>query len=181
MKHEFSPWRSEYFGRVKCECPFCEIAQKRLINSEVGEFETADEGNFVLFRAKHSFCVMNRYPYTLGEFMLVPFAHAAGLDEVSGEAWSEMSALTPLCVSVLQKTLNAGGVNVGINIGEASGAGIAEHLHIHFVPRWSGDTNFITTIAHTRIHGVPFFEQFSKLKEAFRARLGEFAKTEFEL
>ncbi len=170
MKHEFSPWRSEYFGAVRCECPFCEIAAGRLVNSPPGEFATSDEGNFVLFRTADAFCVMNRYPYTLGEFMLIPREHAESPEQLAAGVWAQMSALVPACVGVLRGALGAQGVNVGINVGAAAGAGIGEHLHIHFVPRWRGDTNFMTTIGRTRVHGVPFYEQFVKLRAAFRQR-----------
>ncbi len=179
LKHEFSPWRSEYFGSVRCKCPFCEIANKRLINSPEGEFATADEGNFVLFRRENFFCVMNRYPYTLGEFMLIPNAHEEHLERLPLGVWQEMSALFPLCVSVLKEALGAKGVNVGINLGSAAGAGIGEHLHVHFVPRWSGDTNFMMTTAYTRVHGVPFFAQYQKLKEAFGKKIKGTSKKPF--
>ncbi len=164
MEHEFSPWRAEYFktrkddGVTDHSCVFCDIAEN--IQN--------DEENFVLFRAKNCFAVMNRYPYTLGEFMIIPYIHTDNIENLDKNIWSEMSDLVQLGVGVLKESLNANGVNIGMNLGSAAGTGIAEHIHYHLVPRWSRDTNFITTIAYTRVHGVPFLDQYHTLKKAFQ-------------
>ncbi len=161
MRHEFSPWRSEYYeaSRTKKDggCVFCEIIKN----------QQNDEDNFVLFRAKECFALMNRYPYTLGEFMILPYSHADALDKISSECWMQMSLLVREGVKILKTTLSADGVNIGMNLGAAAGAGISEHIHYHLVPRWHKDTNFITTISYTRIHGAPFIEQYEILKRAW--------------
>lgn len=158
MKHEFAPWRSEYFKNKQEGCAFCGIVSS----------DNKDDENFVIFRAKHCFGVMNRYPYTLGEFMVIPYEHIDNVETLDDETWHEMSHFVQIGVGILKKYLNANGVNIGMNLGAAAGAGIAEHIHYHLVPRWNRDTNFITTIGHTRIHGVPFYEQYQALKDAFK-------------
>ena len=111
---------------------------------------------------------MNRYPYTLGEFMVIPYEHIDNIESLDTQIWLEMSQIVQIGVDVLKRVLNANGVNIGMNLGAAAGAGIAEHIHYHLVPRWERDTNFITTIGYTRVHGVPFMEQFKSLKDEFQ-------------
>ena len=161
--HLFAPWRSEYFGSKPSGCVFCAIANE----------PSKDDENFVLFRAKHCYGVMNRYPYTLGEFMIIPFKHSDNIESLESEIWLEISSLAQKSVAVLKNTLGAKGVNLGMNLGECAGAGIAEHVHLHLVPRWERDTNFITTIGGARVHGVPFGQQFDKLKVAFNELFGD--------
>lgn len=158
FKHEFSPWRSEYFKSKPTKCVFCDIAQN----------PQNDNDNFVLFRFEYCFCVMNRYPYTLGEFMIIPYEHIDNIENLADEIWSEISKIAKIGTKILKNTLHASGINIGMNLGIAAGAGISEHIHYHLVPRWERDTNFITTIAHTRVHGVPFKEEFEALKVAFK-------------
>lgn len=154
----FAPWRSEYFGKKQSGCVFCNIVQD----------SSKDDENFVLFRAKHCFSVMNRYPYTLGEFMIIPYFHTDNIESLESEIWLEMCEIAQRGVGILKSELGAKGVNLGMNLGAAAGAGIAEHVHLHLVPRWERDTNFITTIGGVRVHGVPFGEQYDKLKSAFK-------------
>ena len=142
---------------------FCTIANE----------PSKDDENFVLFRAKHCYGVMNRYPYTLGEFMIIPFKHSDNIESLESEIWLEISSLAQKSVAVLKNTLGVKGVNLGMNLGECAGAGIAEHVHLHLVPRWERDTNFITTIGGARVHGVPFGQQFDKLKVAFNELFGD--------
>lgn len=156
LHHEFAPWRAEYFSKKTEGCAFCDIAHSK-----------CDDDNFVLFRSERCFGVMNRYPYTLGEFMVIPYEHVDNIETLSPETWLEMSRIVQIGVRVLKQTLHATGVNIGMNLGADAGAGIAEHIHYHLVPRWKRDTNFITTIGYTRIHGVPFYEQYKALKNAF--------------
>ena len=157
MQHLCAPWRSEYFSAKKDSCVFCEV-----INSK-GD----DEKNGVLFRAKHCFGIMNLYPYSPGHFMIIPNHHTDNIEELDEQTWFEMSKFVRLGVEILKRELHAQGVNIGMNLGKAAGAGIAEHVHYHLVPRWSGDTNFITTIADVRVNGTPFHPLYQKLKKAF--------------
>ncbi|WP_103582847.1 HIT family protein [Campylobacter concisus] len=158
MQHLCAPWRSEYFSTKKDSCVFCDV-----INSD------DDDKNGVLFRAKHCFGIMNLYPYSPGHFMIIPNQHTDKIEELDDQTWFEMSKFVRLGVEILKKELYANGVNIGMNLGKAAGAGIAEHVHYHLVPRWSGDTNFITTISDVRVNGTPFYPLFEKLKKAFSA------------
>ncbi|ALF47694.1 HIT family hydrolase [Campylobacter concisus] len=158
MQHLCAPWRSEYFSAKKDSCVFCDV-----INSD------DDDKNGVLFRAKHCFGIMNLYPYSPGHFMIIPNQHTDKIEELDEQTWFEMSKFVRLGVEILKKELYANGVNIGMNLGKAAGAGIAEHVHYHLVPRWSGDTNFITTISDVRVNGTPFHPLFEKLKKAFSA------------
>ena len=158
MQHLCAPWRSEYFSAKKDSCVFCDV-----INSD------DDDKNGVLFRAKHCFGIMNLYPYSPGHFMIIPNQHTDKIEELDEQTWFEMSKFVRLGVEILKKELYANGVNIGMNLVKAAGAGIAEHVHYHLVPRWSGDTNFITTISDVRVNGTPFHPLFEKLKKAFSA------------
>ena len=101
--------------------------------------------------------------------MIIPNQHTDKIEELDEQTWFEMSKFVRLGVEILKKELYANGVNIGMNLGKAAGAGIAEHVHYHLVPRWSGDTNFITTISDVRVNGTPFHPLFEKLKKAFSA------------
>ena len=99
--------------------------------------------------------------------MVIPYVHTDNIESLDEQTWSQMSAYVREGVKILKRELNAAGVNIGMNLGKAGGAGIAEHVHYHLVPRWSGDTNFITSIAEVRVNGVPFTPLYEKLKAAF--------------
>ena len=105
--------------------------------------------------------------------MIIPFKHSDNIESLESEIWLEISSLAQKSVAVLKNTLGVKGVNLGMNLGECAGAGIAEHVHLHLVPRWERDTNFITTIGGARVHGVPFGQQFDKLKVAFNELFGD--------
>ena len=157
MDYICAPWRSDYFTEKRSGCPFC----------DAGKEPKFDEQNGVIFRAKHCFGVMNLYPYTPGAFMVIPYAHCDKIEDLSDEAWQEISHFVRLGVQVLKTAINAGGVNIGMNLGAAAGAGIAEHVHYHLVPRWERDTNFITTISNVRVNGVSFAPLYEKIKKEF--------------
>ena len=159
MQHLCAPWRSEYFSAKKEGCVFCGVIAS----------PQDDDKNGVLFRAKRCFGIMNLYPYSPGHFMVIPLQHTDRIEELDEQTWLEMSRFVREGVKILKSELRAEGVNIGMNLGGAAGAGIAEHVHYHLVPRWSRDTNFITTIADVRVNGVPFHPLFEKLKKAFSA------------
>lgn len=152
-----APWRSDYFSEKKDGCVFCGIVDSP-------EF---DAKNGVLFRAKHCFGVMNLYPYSPGAFMVIPYEHTDKIEDLEPEIWQEMSKFVRIGVKVLKTKINASGVNIGMNLGKAAGAGIACHVHYHLVPRWEGDTNFITTIGCVRVNGVPFSDLYESIKSGF--------------
>jgi diadenosine tetraphosphate (Ap4A) HIT family hydrolase len=115
--------------------------------------------------------VMNRYPYTPGHFMIIPHAHIDSPLGLHDEVWMQISLLTKKSVEILER-FGASGVNTGINIKQIAGAGIPDHLHIHMVPRFKGDTNFITSISDTRVYGVDFDEIYKKISSIAKEVLG---------
>lgn len=144
----YAPWRSEYISGEKIEgCVFCYISKNK-------EFD--EERHKVLYRDDICFIVMNRYPYTPGHFMIIPHAHVQALEELSEKEWLHISKLARRGVKLLRERFGATGVNLGMNLGESAGAGIAEHIHLHLVPRFNRDTNFITTTAKTRVYSTDF-------------------------
>lgn len=144
MEYLFSPWRFGYVTQPKNEsgCVFCRIAE-----SDPGE----DEQHFVLSRADHHFVVLNIFPYTPGHVMVVPYQHEASLSRLPREALEELARLAASAEKLLLDAYGAEGVNLGMNLGHCAGAGIQEHLHLHAVPRWCGDTNFMTVTGNTRV------------------------------
>ena len=155
----YAPWRNEYVAGAKDQgCVFCNISENPAF----------DEEHHVLYRDEYCFMVMNRYPYTPGHFMIIPHHHTDALESLESETWLHMTALAQRGVRMLKESLGAHGVNIGMNLGKAGGAGIAEHIHLHLVPRWERDTNFITSIAQTRVYSTDFERIYQKLKEAFR-------------
>jgi diadenosine tetraphosphate (Ap4A) HIT family hydrolase len=152
----YAPWRSDYVTGKKIKgCVFCYAAKHPKEDEELG----------VLYRAEHSFVIMNKYPYTPGHFMVIPYKHIDNLENLEEEVWLEIAKLTKKGVKLLKEVLSAEGVNIGMNLGAAAGAGIAEHIHMHLVPRWQRDTNFITAIGNTRVYSTDFFKIYKKLKE----------------
>lgn len=152
----YAPWRNEYVAGAKYEgCVFCHISEN----------EALDEEHHVLYRDEHCFVVMNRYPYTPGHFMIIPHFHTDALEALDPVVWLHMSALAQKGVRMLKEGFNAHAVNIGMNLGREAGAGIAEHIHMHLVPRWERDTNFITSIAKTRVYSTDFEKIYNRLKE----------------
>jgi diadenosine tetraphosphate (Ap4A) HIT family hydrolase len=158
MEKLYAPWRTDYVSsqKVKIEgCVFCHITNNPSKAEELG----------VLYTNKDFFIVMNKYPYSPGHIMIIPHFHTDKLEELDPATWAKMTLFAQKGVSLLKDVLNAQGVNLGMNLGQISGAGIAEHIHLHLVPRWMGDTNFITTIANTRVYSSDFNKIYKRLKE----------------
>ncbi len=150
----YAPWRTEYIqGDKVAGCVFCHIS----------EHESMDEELHVLYRDEHCFVVMNRYPYTPGHFMIIPHKHTDALEGLESEAWLNIASLAQKGVRLLKEGFNAQGVNIGMNLGKASGAGIAEHIHLHLVPRWERDTNFISSVAQTRVYSTDFEKVYREI------------------
>ena len=151
---EYAPWRTEYVSDKEPKgCVFCDISQKEKLDFE----------HHVLHRDDFCFVVMNKYPYTPGHFMIIPHSHTDSLENLDSKVWLHISSLAQKGVELLKKSFNADGVNIGMNLGVAGGAGIAEHIHLHLVPRFNRDTNFITSIAHTRVYPTDFEKIYEKL------------------
>lgn len=145
MQPIWAPWRMEYVLEDKTstsseQCVFC-----------VGEDREEDRERQILYRGEHGFIVMNRYPYSNGHLLILPFRHVRDLSELTEEEGAELFRLLTLAREVLQKTLSPHGFNVGMNLGSAAGAGIPGHLHWHIVPRWQGDTNFMPVVGELRV------------------------------
>jgi ATP adenylyltransferase len=128
-----------------------------------------DEQNLIAYRGAHNFIVLNRFPYTSGHLMVVPFAHAAELCRLDEAAATEMMALTRLAERRLRAIYRPEGLNIGMNIGESAGAGIAGHIHMHVLPRWHADANFMTTIAETRVLPEDLNVTWRRVRDAFTA------------
>ena len=159
MQRLWSPWRSKYIASgldsQSDECVFCRIAASA----------DRDAENYVLHRGAHAFVVLNLYPYITGHLMVVPYLHTSELDLVAKEITDEMMDLTKRSQTALRKVYTPSGFNVGMNLGAAAGAGIADHIHIHLLPRWTGDTNFMTTVGESRVIPEALDVTYAKLKD----------------
>lgn len=123
--------------------------------------------NLILFRGEKTYVILNRFPYTSGHLMVVPYTHTPSLQGLDTGARAEMMELATRIMSMLSKEYNAQGFNIGINIGEAAGAGITEHVHLHVVPRWSGDTNFMSALGETRVLPETLQDTYNRLAETW--------------
>ncbi len=156
MERLYAPWRFDYVTEEKIEgCVFCHIHQNPQDDKKLG----------VVFRDENCYVVMNKYPYSPGHMMVIPNFHTDKIEELEDEVWLEISLRVKQATKMVKEVLNAEGVNLGMNLSKAAGAGIAEHVHYHVVPRWLGDTNFITTVGNTRVYPVDFAKLYEKLCE----------------
>jgi ATP adenylyltransferase len=144
MKRMWTPWRIEYILSDKSEkhsgCLFCNKAN-----------EKRDRENLILYRGERCYIILNLYPYNNGHLMVVPYAHCASVTDLDAATLGDMMLLVRRCVATLKKSMTPDGFNIGINIGHAAGAGVAHHVHMHVVPRWVGDSNFIPVLSETRL------------------------------
>jgi ATP adenylyltransferase len=159
MKYIWSPWRMKYISENEsgAECIFCSAVES-----------SADEENLVLYRGQHAYVIMNRYPYTSGHLMVVPYEHQAVIGAITTAARNELMELIARVEFILDEVYHPEGYNVGANVGAAARAGIASHLHFHIVPRWSGDTNFMSTLANTRVLPEALGESYRRLAEPWK-------------
>lgn len=154
MKHLYAPWRTDYLmGDKKEECVFCSIKE-----------HLDEEKQSVIFYDEYLYVVMNKYPYAAGHIMVIPYTHTDNIESLKEEEWQAISKRVRQGVILLKKVLNAQGVNIGMNLGAIAGAGIAQHVHYHLVPRWFGDTNFVTSISNLRVYPTDFNEICKKLR-----------------
>jgi len=156
-----APWRIEYILAPKPQLDaslFTRIAQS-----------SDDEANLVIARDRACFALLNKYPYNGGHLMVVPYKEVADLNGLTGEELADLWKLTRRCVNALTQLMKPDGFNIGINLGKVAGAGIVEHLHIHVVPRWNGDTNFMPVIANTTV--LP--QALGELAATLRAELAK--------
>lgn len=128
--------------------------------------------NLIVFRGQHAYVILNRYPYTSGHLMVVPFLHVSTLEELDAPTRAEMMELTTQSMRILRRLYHPHAFNIGANIGEAAGAGVKEHVHIHIVPRWVGDTNFMSTLAETRVLPEALEDTYRKIRSAWEQEHG---------
>ncbi len=159
MKRIWAPWRMAYIKGETEEtgCLFC----NRLAQRDGPQ-------NLILYRGQRAFVILNRFPYTNGHMMIVPIAHKNSIEELDDQTLSELIQLTNQALAILRQAYDAENFNIGINIGEASGAGVTDHVHLHVVPRWPGDTSFMSTVAETRVLPEALEETFEKLQSAWK-------------
>ena len=164
MDYLWSPWRYQYVAQVtegqKVDCVFC---------SELARGD--DEKALIVWRGAKCFIILNRYPYTSGHVMVVPYAHVSDLQVCDAETTTEMMELTKRMEAALRSLYNPDGTNLGMNLGKAAGAGVTGHLHLHVLPRWFGDTNFMTVIGETRVHPEELALTYQRLRAALTGDL----------
>jgi ATP adenylyltransferase len=157
LKRIYAPWRSIYLQREQSgECLFCAIRKS-----------DDDENNRVLQRGDFHFVIINAFPYSNGHVMVVCNRHVEHFSDLTQDESAELASLISRCERILLDAYKPGGINVGANLGRSAGAGIVGHLHVHLVPRWHGDTNFMTAVGDTRVISEDLGETFRKLKSRF--------------
>ena len=158
MSHLWTPWRMSYLQgkeRLPEGCLFCVKPQLE------------DAKAHIVYRSRLCYVILNRFPYTNGHLMVVPYTHVATLEHLDAETLTELMTLTQLSLRVLREAYTPQGFNVGMNIGAVAGAGVAGHIHLHVVPRWSGDTNYMTTTGYTRVIPEWIDQTFERLRPLF--------------
>jgi ATP adenylyltransferase len=160
MDRLWSPWRYHYVsgGPAPAGCVFCRKA-------EIGQ----EEENLVLYRGRYCYVLLNLYPYTNGHLMIAPYEHVDSLAAASPAAAAEMMDLARTAETALRRVYQPGGINLGMNLGECAGAGVAGHIHLHVLPRWFGDANFLSVVGETRVLIEELPVTWRRLREAFAA------------
>lgn len=161
MDYLWSPWRFRYVSE--------EVKRDRCVFCEKATVDTSqDREHLVLHRARSNFVLLNLFPYTTGHVLIAPYAHVAGLGELEAGILGEMMELAQSVQAALEASYHPEGYNLGMNLGKCAGAGVANHLHLHVLPRWSGDANFMTVIGETRVQPEDLLATYDKLAGFFR-------------
>jgi ATP adenylyltransferase len=162
MDYLWTPWRYQYMAQVSTgkqpECIFCDAVARN-----------EDLETFIVHRGAKTFVILNRYPYTSGHVMIVPYVHVAELSLCPVDTLSEMMQLAQRVETALRTHYKPDGMNLGMNLGRAAGAGVAGHLHLHALPRWIGDSNFMTVTSETRVHPEDLKTTYERLHKALGA------------
>lgn len=160
MDHIWSPWRFKYVveGVSQPGCVFCRVLSG-----------ANDRQQNIIFRDSHCFVILNLYPYTSGHLMIVPYQHEANLSALDSAITSQIMELTKKAIDILRSEYKPDGFNVGLNLGCSAGAGVAEHIHLHIVPRWNGDANFLTVVGETRVMPEDLSSTYERLAPRFAA------------
>jgi ATP adenylyltransferase len=158
----WAPWRLDYVKDAskdnEDECIFC---------AKPGEGDEHDEENLIVHRGDRCFVILNKFPYTNGHLMVAPYEHVASLPQIDPETVAEMMALAQQGMTILERTYSPHGYNVGFNQGRVAGAGVEHHIHMHVVPRWGGDTNFMPVLADTRVMPQTLEQSYEALAGSF--------------
>ncbi len=159
MDKMWAPWRIGYILSDKKEngCVFCNAYKT-----------DNDKEKLVLFRSKHSFVIMNLYPYNAGHIMIVPNRHIDSPLKLDTEEQLDMFGLVNSSIEIIKTVMHPDGFNLGMNLSRTAGAGIEDHIHIHIVPRWNGDTNFMSTVSDTKVISESINETYAKIKDVFK-------------
>src|SRR5262249_15964992 len=162
MDYLWTPWRYAYIttaakSTASAQCIFCDLPKLPDVDAKI------------VHRAEHCFIILNSFPYTSCQVMVVPFAHLDELEKLPQAAANEMMSLSQKMESVLHQVYSPDGINIGMNIGRAAGAGVAGHIHMHVLPRWVGDTNFMTVTGESRVLPEALDETYRKIREALRS------------
>ena len=165
MKRLWAPWRMEYIldENKHRTCLFCGVSKEAKGRNN----RTRDRKNLVLYRGKHCFIILNKYPYNSGHVMVVPYFHTPTFDGLSDDVLFELIKTVDKSVRILRKILKPDGFNIGLNFGKVAGAGMESHMHIHVVPRWNGDTDSMPIIAETRVMPEHLKKTYDKLVKSF--------------
>jgi ATP adenylyltransferase len=159
MEFLWSPWRYDYIttaGKTPAACVFC-----------VGQDTTSDKDRLIVYRGNQNFVILNLFPYTSGHFMVAPYAHIAAIEDSTFDQMAEMMDLAKRGIAALRKLYKPEGLNIGMNLGHCAGAGVREHFHLHVVPRWIGDANFMSITAETRVLPEELSVTWRRMQEAF--------------
>ncbi len=159
MEYISAPWRGPYVRRV-CRmrgCVFCRALKG-------GD----DRAAHILYRGQHNFVILNKFPYTPGHLMIAPFRHTAAFDRVAPEASAEMAHLLQMSLKILKKACRPHGFNAGMNLGQSAGAGVVGHCHLHVIPRWHGDSNFMPLVSQTRVLIEDLDSTYDRLRPLFQ-------------
>jgi ATP adenylyltransferase len=160
MEQLWAPWRMELVskGELPPGCIFCELPKA-----------ADDRGNLVLGRSPRTFAILNKFPYNNGHLMVVPRRHTAELHDLAADEFGELQAQLRIALSIVQRAYGPHGANIGMNLGRVAGAGIADHLHWHIVPRWNGDTNFMPVLSETKVMVEHLHASWDRMRPLFDA------------
>ena len=181
MDHLWSPWRLEYITSKKpAGCVFCSAAEPSASDASAASAQTglsavasAKADPLVIHQGQLAYVILNLYPYNNGHLMVVPYRHESTLAGLTRDEMNEIGRLIQRSERVLREAYKLDGINVGVNLGSAAGAGIEEHVHVHLVPRWGGDTNFMTVVGQTRVLPEEIRSTAERLRPIFRKLLDE--------
>lgn len=164
MEYISTPWRGEYIKKVfkMRECIFCQALKSK-----------NDKKAYILFRGVHNFILLNKYPYTPGHLMIAPYEHLASFEQAKNKSTGEATELVKMSLKVLRKNFRPHGFNTGMNLGRSAGAGVVNHYHLHVIPRWTGDSNFMPIVGKTKVILEDLDTTYDQLLSLFQKIKGE--------